>query len=107
MSALELAAGPSTEVVVVGDPKAPDTLEMIRTAQSIYAPAAVLLFKSTADEGARLSRLAPFTANHASIDGRATAYACRNQACGAPTTDAGALANLLQEHSIPEQPPDE
>jgi len=95
MMALELNAGPSREVVIVGDPRSPDTEAMIRAMRSTYAPDVSVLFKPCPEGDPAIGRIAPFTAQHAAIGGKATAYVCEDHACRAPTTDAGELLASL------------
>jgi uncharacterized protein YyaL (SSP411 family) len=42
-----------------------------------------------------LDELAPFTREFTAIDGKATAYVCRNHTCRLPVTDPGSLAAIL------------
>jgi uncharacterized protein YyaL (SSP411 family) len=96
MASVELAEGPSIEIVVVGDPASSDTRSMLREVRAAYAPHAAILFKTSAGEDPAIGRIAPFTAAHTAIDGRATAYICRNHACGAPTTNPADVAAVLR-----------
>jgi hypothetical protein len=92
--AVDFLLGPSHEVVVVGDPQAEDTRAMLRALRDGFRPNDVLLLRppGTAPE---IVALAPFTAEHTQLAGRATAYVCENFACQAPTADiAQMLANL-------------
>jgi len=92
--ALDCALGPSFEVVIAGDPAAPDTRGMLRAFQTRYLPHLVLLQRPEGSTPA-IAALAPFTLEQTSRAGKATAYVCRNYACRAPTTDvAQALAFL-------------
>jgi len=95
-AAVDLAQGPSVEVVIVGEPGTADTDAMIRAVRASYAPHAAVLFKSSAREDPELARVAPFTAGHVAIDGRATAYVCRNHACDSPTTNPADVAAALR-----------
>ncbi len=95
MSALELGAGPSSEVVIVGEPDAADTRAMIGAIRSAYFPGVVVLLKSSGRQDPGISRIAPFTAQHSWIDGRPAAYVCRNHACRTPTTDVGEMLRIL------------
>jgi hypothetical protein len=45
LSALDVALGPTFEVVISGDPSAPDTRAMVRAAQSTFAPNKVLILR--------------------------------------------------------------
>ncbi|MCU0303510.1 MAG: thioredoxin domain-containing protein [Thermoanaerobaculales bacterium] len=94
--AFQLACAPSLEVVVVGDPDADDTRAMLEVIRSAYRPQGAVLLVPPGSEGDRVRELAPFTAGHRSADGRATAFACRDFACGVPTTDPEALRRMLE-----------
>jgi len=96
MTALELGAGPSREVVIVGDPRSSDTEAMIRAVRSTYAPEVVLFFKPYPEKDPAVSRVAAFTAPHTAIGGMATAYVCEDHACRMPTTDVGELLTSLR-----------
>ncbi|MDE2724204.1 MAG: hypothetical protein OXI59_12585 [Gemmatimonadota bacterium] len=46
-----------------------------------------------------MSEAIPLLKNRGMIDGRATAYVCRNFVCSEPVTDVEALEKLLDESS--------
>ena len=87
LTSLDFALGPSYEVVVVGKQGASDTNAMLKALRSEFIPNKVVLFRPDGDDAPAIVRLASFTEHQTSIDGGATAYVCRNQACNAPTTD--------------------
>jgi hypothetical protein len=95
--ALDFAMGPSYEVVVVGPPAAPDTMEMLKTLQSRFIPNKVVLFRPSDETTPEISRLAPFTALHTPVDEKATAYVCVGTSCKMPTTDIAQMLRLMQE----------
>jgi uncharacterized protein YyaL (SSP411 family) len=97
MAALQMASGPSLEVVIAGEPGTPDTTELLKVVRSRYLPHAVLLVVPDGKAGDQIRQLAPFTENYASIDGRAAAYVCRDFQCKLPTTDPVKLDELLAE----------
>jgi len=96
LASVYFALSPTTEVVIVGDPKTPDTLKMLSILKQSFSPLIVALLKDTTSDPARLSTLAPFTTDLIAIDNKATAYVCRNFSCESPTTDANKLSLLLQ-----------
>jgi uncharacterized protein YyaL (SSP411 family) len=96
--ALDLALGPSFEVVIAGDPAASDTKAMLRAFQARYLPHLVLLQRPEGDEPA-ITALAPFTLDQTSRGGKATAYVCRNYACRAPTSDVAQALSFLDPES--------
>ena len=97
MIAMDFGFGPSSEVVIAGDPEAEDTRAMIEALRRIYAPRKVVLLREEGDRYEAIRSLAGYIEHQKPIDGRATAYVCRNFACGRPTTDAGDLAGLLNQ----------
>jgi uncharacterized protein YyaL (SSP411 family) len=97
LSGLDFGIGPSFEVVVVGDPAGEDTRAMGRALNSVYVPNKVVLLKPAGEKNPRISRIATFTEPHAALDGKATAYVCRNYLCELPTTDVGKMLDLLTE----------
>jgi len=95
MSALDMAMGGGQEVVIVGDPEAPDTIAMLDALRRPFLPDKVVLLK-TSDEGEEgIVRLAPFLKDHHKVDGKATAYVCRDHFCNNPTTDLQTMLDLL------------
>jgi uncharacterized protein YyaL (SSP411 family) len=96
LAGLYFALSPTTEVVIVGDPTAADTREMLHVMRKNFSPHVVTLVKDPNSYPERLVQLAPFTADLKSINGKATAYVCRNYSCQSPTTDAKKLSGLLQ-----------
>ncbi|MEJ2189432.1 MAG: thioredoxin domain-containing protein, partial [Acidobacteriota bacterium] len=97
MSALQRASGISLEVVVVGDADAADTAELLAVLRSSYRPHMAVVLVPTGGAEKTLRELAPFTANHQAVDGRAVAYLCRDFSCQLPTADPAQLAELLEQ----------
>jgi uncharacterized protein len=86
LCALDLDLGPTKEVVVA--PGAGE--EMLLAQLRGHRPRTVAL---VARPG--LAGIAPWTAEHRAMDGRAAAYLCEGHACRKPTTDAAELAAWL------------
>ena len=100
MTALAFALGPSYEVVVVGDPAADDTQQMLRAVGRAYVPNAVVAFKPAGDDEPEIVGLAEYTRDLSQVNGRATAYVCERFSCRAPTNDVREmLASLGVEGS--------
>lgn len=93
--AAAFAEGPSQEIVIAGEPDAPDTLAMLDAARSVYAPHAVVVLRPPGVTP--ITDLVPFAAEQTMVEGRATAYVCENHACQAPTTNPEEAARLLAE----------
>lgn len=93
MAGIDFAEGPSYEVVVSGDPAAEDTQAMLRALRGVYLPRKVVVLRPAGEAGEKLVRLAPYTREQVSLEGKATAYVCRNHSCKLPTTD---IAQMLE-----------
>lgn len=96
LSAMIFALGSTYEVVITGDAEGDDTKSMLDALNSAYIPNKVTLFRPIDEKGSIIDGLAEYTANQNSIDGKATAYVCKNYTCSAPTTDINEMLNLLQ-----------
>jgi uncharacterized protein YyaL (SSP411 family) len=94
--ALDYLAGPSTEVVIAGNPESSDFREMLRKLRRTFLPRTSVLLAPTDDgkEG-ELASLAKFTRDMKPVDGRATAYVCRNFSCRQPTTNLVEMMSWL------------
>jgi uncharacterized protein YyaL (SSP411 family) len=95
MAALDFLLGPSSQVVIVGNPQSGDTKNMIKTLQGSYIPNKVLMFRSAEEQNPDITRLAEYTRDLESIEGKATAFVCRDFRCDLPTTDAHQMLALL------------
>jgi uncharacterized protein YyaL (SSP411 family) len=93
LQALDLALSPSREVVIVGDPKADDTQQLLEVVNQDFRPGTISLLRDQTEP--EIDRYAPFTRDMRANDGRATAYACRDHTCEAPTTDPAELREIL------------
>ena len=92
---LDLAVGPSEELVIVGDRSDRETRALLEVAREGYHPSRVLLLRPPGEDPGVLGRLAPVVRDFRAIDGRATAYLCRGFACERPVTDPDALRALV------------
>ncbi|HKP51725.1 MAG TPA: thioredoxin domain-containing protein [Chloroflexia bacterium] len=93
LCALDLYLGPSAEVAIIGELRAGDMMEMLRAVWQPYVPNKVVAAAEGEDEEA--ARIVPLLADRPQVDGKATAYVCRNYICEAPTTDPVEVARLL------------
>ncbi|MDP6556033.1 MAG: thioredoxin domain-containing protein [Pirellulaceae bacterium] len=98
--ALEYRRRPGVEVVIVGDPAAADTRQMLTNLEeNVSKQTVTILVKDTENptHTKRLSKVAPFTKPYAQIGGKATAYVCRNRICQLPTNDLQIMLDQLSE----------
>jgi uncharacterized protein YyaL (SSP411 family) len=95
LSGLAQSLAPGSDVVICGEPEAPDTLAMRAVVDQAADPGSLALLK-TAQNADRLGALAPFTRSLAPLSGtRATAYVCREFVCRRPTADLAELEHQL------------
>jgi uncharacterized protein YyaL (SSP411 family) len=95
MSVLDFALGPSSEVVVVGDPKKDDTARMLQTLRSKFLPRKVVILRSSAEKSQEITDIAKFTESLHGQGDKATAFVCRSHVCYLPTIDVRAMLELL------------
>ncbi|MFX1509159.1 MAG: thioredoxin domain-containing protein [Promethearchaeota archaeon] len=94
--AVDFAVGPTYELVLVANPEANDSQEMVKAITERFIPNKVMLLLPQREEK-RIAKLAPFTKDYTSISGKATAYVCSNHQCQLPTTDIQQMLVLLKE----------
>jgi uncharacterized protein YyaL (SSP411 family) len=97
LGAIDFKMGPGIEVVIVGDTSGNEVQKMIGMVRAKTIPGKVLLVRHGGEEDERLASLAPFTKSMKQIDGKPTAYVCRNFSCMNPVTDVGALKKILDQ----------
>ncbi len=95
LAAVEFALAGPVEIAVVGDPAAPATRELLAAVQRTYLPNRVLMLLDPRVPDR--SPTSPLLAGREMIDGRPTAYVCREYACKLPVTTAGELSGQLAE----------
>ena len=89
LGALGFASAQVAQVVIVGEPGAADADALVDVARRGFQPYRVLALGDPVTSGVDLLH------GHAAIDGRATAFVCRDFACRMPVTDPEALAAEL------------
>ena len=95
LNAVAFAVGPAYEVVIAGQPGSADADAMLAALRRSYHPNKVVIFHPQGDGQAEIVRLAPFIKSQTSLNGKATAYVCRNYTCQAPTTDVEVMLAAL------------
>ena len=83
LCALDLALGQPRQIVVAGEPAAPDTQALLRVVRRPYRPNKVVVLAR--------DQSTPRPA----LDGKATAYVCVDRTCQLPTTDPDELEKLI------------
>ncbi len=92
LSALDFAVAPPREVVVAGDPEAPDTQALVGVLRSKFRPNLTVAVRPP---GASDDALPPLLQGREMIGGVATVYVCENYACNLPITTPEELARQL------------
>jgi uncharacterized protein YyaL (SSP411 family) len=94
LAALSTYHSGTPQLVLVGDATSDGMTAMRDVVMRHYLPTTIVV-PLTPSARTRLSELLPWTASMTEVDGRATAYLCRNFACESPTSDASELERLL------------
>lgn len=92
--ALDFHLGRPPEVAVIGAEDAADTQALLDVVRERYLPNKVIALRPPDADGALEARI-PLLEGKTMLDGRATAYVCRNYACRQPVTAPDALAEQL------------
>ena len=85
LSALGFLIGPSYSVILVGDLKEKDTTDMLSALSKRYLPTTVVALKHPSKAGL----------GYQQIEGKATAYVCRDQTCLPPTNSHALMLEQL------------
>jgi uncharacterized protein YyaL (SSP411 family) len=95
LSALDMFLASPFEIALIGAPEAEETRVLIDVVFKRFLPNKVVASAPAADSKA--SRTIKLLEGRDRIDGKATAYVCRNFSCEAPTTNAARLSEQLSE----------
>ncbi|WP_338418638.1 thioredoxin domain-containing protein [Bacillus pumilus] len=80
------------EIIILGKNGDPQKEQLLQALQKRFMPFDIIL---TAETGQELAKLAPFTKDYKTIDGKTTVYICENYSCRQPITDIDeAMAQL-------------
>jgi uncharacterized protein YyaL (SSP411 family) len=85
--ALDFHLAKPVQIVLAGDPAADATTQMLHAAHRPYLPNRIILGANGGEGQAFLASHAKFIEGMKPMNGRATAYVCRNYACRQPTSD--------------------
>ena len=92
--AVDFAVGPAYEVVLSGQVGSSEMEAMLRALRTRLLPNKVVLHRPD-EANPAIAALAPFVGDQTAVDGRATAYVCRNYACDLPTHDIARMLEML------------
>ena len=101
LQAVDMAVGPTQEIVIVGEPGAEDTQALLAPLRRTFLPNRVLLRRGKEAPAAALAALAPFVEAMGPVEGKAAAYLCEDFACRQPTTDPAEFEALVKASAPP------
>jgi uncharacterized protein YyaL (SSP411 family) len=96
LAACEFRMGQARQIVLVGGRDAADTQALLRALHERFVPHRIVLLVDSPEARAALSAAIPAIAAMEPVDGRATAYVCRDYACQMPVNTPEGFAELLQ-----------
>ena len=94
----EFYAGAINQVVIVGERDDTETQALVAEARRGFNPDRIVALMEP-DKTADVETGLPLFEGRYMIDGKPTAYVCKNYACDLPVTDVAALAGQLNEHN--------
>lgn len=80
------------EIIILGKNGDPQKEQLLQALQKRFVPFDIIL---TAETGEELAKLAPFTKDYKTIDGKTTVYICENYSCRQPITDIDEVMEQL------------
>ncbi len=95
LTALDFQLGPAQEIIVAADRNQDDTKNMLKMIHGRFSPNTVILFHETGQAGKVIEQIVPFITDYVAIDGKATAYVCKNYVCSQPVSDINTLGKML------------
>jgi hypothetical protein len=97
LSAMDFVTGPFYSLVLVGDVKQKETAEILNVLKKSYLPSTIIALKNPIKAGF----------GYQQIEGKPTAYVCKNQTCLPPTNTLATMLEQLelkQENLKPQKP---
>lgn len=95
LMAVYFAEVASTEVSIVGDLESKETAALLKAVNKGFNPERVVAVKMHGAPGDEISRLIPILNERKGLEGKPTAYVCKNFSCQPPVTDAIQLEKML------------
>jgi uncharacterized protein YyaL (SSP411 family) len=96
LAACEFRLGQERQIIIVGSRDADDTQALLGALHARFVPNKIVLLVDSEESRAALSAGIPAIAAMQPVDGRASAYVCRDYACQMPVNSADRLAELIQ-----------
>jgi len=93
--ALDFSLAQPKQIVIAGKPDAADTQAMRHAVYGQFVPDKIVLLADGEEGQAFLAKHLQFIQGVQAMDGNATAFVCKNDACQLPTTNVDAIVKLL------------
>ena len=96
LAACEFRLGQPRQMILVGDREGHDTRALLRVLNSRFVPHRIVLLVDSPETRDALAAAIPSIAAMERMDGRASAYVCRNYTCQLPVNEPERFAELIQ-----------
>jgi uncharacterized protein len=96
LCAVEFQTAEPREILIAGERDAADTQTLLRTLWSHFVPNRIVLLIDSPEARRVLGQGIASVESMTPVNGRASAYVCRNYACQLPVSEAEKFAELLQ-----------
>ena len=96
LAACEFRMGQPRQIIFVGEREGEDTKALLRTLEARFVPTKIVLLVDSAESRAVLAAGIPTIAEMSAVEGRASAYVCRDYTCQLPVNSPDALSELIQ-----------
>ena len=97
LCAMEFAFYPSYEIIIAGNKDSDETKKMLKEIFLNFIPNKVVALNTLLKEKNNILKEMPILKNKIPINGKTTAYICKNYTCKLPTTDINKILELLTE----------
>jgi uncharacterized protein YyaL (SSP411 family) len=96
LSACEFRIREPRQIILIGEKGSADTQALLRTLNSRFVPGRIVLLVDSPESRRALSTSISSIESMQKIEGRASAYVCRDYTCQLPVFESEKLAELLQ-----------
>lgn len=99
LSAVDFAAGPSMEIVIVGNRDTDGALKMIEAINRNFIPNKIVVFKGDDDNSRKIEEIVSYVADFTGSNDAPVVYICRDFACDLPVRSVDELVAKLETWS--------
>ena len=95
LRALDFQLGPTREIIIAGDADRPDTKKMLKLIRDEFLPNTIVLLHEPNRDNSAFYNIVSFIKEQNVIDGKATAYVCKDYECKRPVNNIDEFENLI------------